>query len=398
MGFRKIKAKKYNGIYEYFKDSDPDKSCVAYYIAYRDIENKTKKVKSKATSKEQALQILNEIKAQVTKDKAEVQKDKTLLRRKVMNSNLTLDDVAKIYYDVKEIKDIRKQNSTYRLHISPVLGTKKINSIKTSDLIDLSTALKQKKIIRGAQKGTTLNERTVKKIISNLRALYNWAIREGYLTTNPVVLKDIIKVNPNEVGRVLTDKELQKLWSLDEWQQKPRLYLFLKTCYLTGARPGGVITIQVKHINFNSKTIHIRAMKSGKPYDAKVNDELLALLKERITEHKLTHDNYIFYPEQLYTRAITTQEKEEIKNTHTRYQKYASMLRTIFNTHFNQNIGTYDMAYRCTVYTMRRTAATNVYKKLGIVHAKKFLNHTEIDTTMKYLNIDSDIEVVDYGL
>jgi integrase len=51
-----------------------------------------------------------------------------------------------------------------------------------------------------------------------------------------------------------------------------------------------------------------------------------------------------------------------------------------------------------TVYTMRRTAATKIYKKLGIVHAKRFLNHTEIDTTMKYLNIEDDMELVDYGL
>jgi len=73
-------------------------------------------------------------------------------------------------------------------------------------------------------------------------------------------------------------------------------------------------------------------------------------------------------------------------------------LRKIFNLHFNQNIGAFDLAYRVSVYTMRRTAATNVYKKLGIVHAKRFLNHTEIDTTMKYLNIDDDMEVLDYGL
>jgi hypothetical protein len=38
------------------------------------------------------------------------------------------------------------------------------------------------------------------------------------------------------------------------------------------------------------------------------------------------------------------------------------------------------------------------YKKFGIVHAKKFLNHTEIDITMKYLNIDNDMEIIDYGL
>ncbi|MCF6340017.1 MAG: hypothetical protein L3J10_04590 [Sulfurimonas sp.] len=28
----------------------------------------------------------------------------------------------------------------------------------------------------------------------------------------------------------------------------------------------------------------------------------------------------------------------------------------------------------------------------------KFLNHTEVDTTMKYLNIDDDMEMVNYGL
>ncbi|MDD2790341.1 MAG: hypothetical protein PHU40_06675 [Sulfurimonas sp.] len=47
---------------------------------------------------------------------------------------------------------------------------------------------------------------------------------------------------------------------------------------------------------------------------------------------------------------------------------------------------------------MRRTAGTKIYKNHGIVHAKKFLNHTDIKTTMKYLNIDDDMEIIDYGL
>ena len=36
LGFRKIKAKKYSGIFEYFKESDHDKKTIAYYILYRD--------------------------------------------------------------------------------------------------------------------------------------------------------------------------------------------------------------------------------------------------------------------------------------------------------------------------------------------------------------------------
>jgi integrase len=139
-------------------------------------------------------------------------------------------------------------------------------------------------------------------------------------------------------------------------------------------------------------------MKQGKPYDARVGQELLNLLGGWIKEHKLVHDNFIFYPEQLYKRETKKEEKEKYKNQRTRYQKYSEQLRKIFDQHFNQNIGSFDLAYRVSVYTMRRTAATKVYKKFGIVHAKRFLNHTEIDTTMKYLNIEDDMELIDYGL
>lgn len=227
----------------------------------------------------------------------------------------------------------------------------------------------------------------MKKIIGYLRALFNWAIKQGYTDKNPVIIKDIIKVDRNEAGRVLSNEELEKLWNLDDFITKPRLLLFLKACYHTEARPSAVIDIKVKHINFNKGTIHIRAMKQGKPYDARVSQELLTLLKKWITQHNLVHDNCIFYPEQLYKRATAKDEKEEYKNQSTRYQKYAEQLRKIFDKHFNQNIGTYDLAYRVSVYTMRRTAATKVYKKFGIVHVKRFLNHTEIDTTMKYMKL-----------
>jgi len=403
MGFRKVRGKKYNSIYEYYKNSDPDKRTVAYYIMYRDIDNVPKKVKCDALNKDEALKILNDKKAQLTKDRKEIEKDSSLLARKIMNNNLKLEDVAKIYFPTKTAKTTKMIESAFNRHVKPKLGQMKISKIKTDDIKKLSEELKKTPALRGAQKNAKpdadpLNPRTVKKIISNLRAMFNWAIKEGYIDKNPVIVADIIKTDKNEAGRVLSDAELKKLWNLDEFQTKPRLLLFLKACYHTGARPAAVMTIQVKHINFEKKSVHIRAMKQGKPYDARVSEELLVMFKEWIAKHDLVHDNYIFFPMQLYKRAITEEEKQAIKNTHTRYQGYAEHFRAIFDKHFNQNIGAYDNAYRVTVYTMRRTAATKIYKKFGIVHAKKFLNHTEIDTTMKYLNIDDDMEVIDYGL
>ena len=394
MGFRKVSGKKYNSIYEYYKDSDHDKKTFAYYVMYRDLENKPKKIKCDATNKDDALKILNDINAKLLKDRKEIKRDSSLLHQKIMNNNLSLDDVAKLYFPTKTAKSTDMIESSYNRLVSPTLGQIKIKKIKTEDIKDLSNILKNTL----SRQGTPLNPRTIKKVISELRALFNWAIKQVYIDKNPVIVKEIIKVDRNEPGRVLSDEELEKLWNLDEFVIRHRLFLFLKTCYHTGARPSGVLTIQVKHINFSKGTIHIRAMKQGKPYEARVGKELLDLLKDWIKKHDLKHDNFIFYPVQLYKRAKTDKEKQEIKNTAVKYGRYSESLRIIFDRHFNQNIGTYDLAYRVTVYTMRRTAATKVYKKFGIVHAKRFLNHTEIDTTMKYLNIEDDMELIDYGL
>ena len=394
MGFRKVSGKKYNSIYEYYKDSDHDKKTIAYYIMYRDLENKPKKIKCDALNKDDALKILNDKKLELTKDRKAIKRDSSLLHQKIMNNNLSLDDVAKLYFPTKTTKSTDMIESSYNRLVSPILGQIKIKKIKTEDIKDLSNILKSTL----SKHGTPLNPRTIKKVISELRALFNWAIKQAYIDKNPVIVKEIIKVDRNEPGRVLSDEELEKLWNLDEFVIRHRLFLFLKTCYHTGARPSGVLTIQVKHINFSKGTIHIRAMKQGKPYEARVGKELLDLLKDWIKEHDLKHDNFIFYPIQLYKRAKTEKEKQEIKNTSVKYGRYSESLRIIFDRHFNQDIGTYDLAYRVTVYTMRRTAATKVYKKFGIVHAKRFLNHTEIDTTMKYLNIEDDMELIDYGL
>ena len=117
MGFRKVRGKKYNSIYEYYKNSDVDKRTVAYYIMYRDIDNIPKKVKCDATNKDEALKILNDKKAQLTKDRAEIEKDDSLLARKIMNNNLKLEDIAKIYFPTKTAKTTKMIESAFNRHV-----------------------------------------------------------------------------------------------------------------------------------------------------------------------------------------------------------------------------------------------------------------------------------------
>ena len=394
MPFRKIKQKKYNGINEYYRKSDHDKKTVSFYITFRDIDNKVKREKTNATNKDEALEMLNKKKLQLSKDRKEIQKDSSILHQKILNDSLTLDDVTSKFHPTKTNPEAKRNEAKYKNHISPTLGNKKISKITQDDVLQLSNKLSKKKSVRGG----LLNPRTVKDIIENLRVIFNWAIEHNYVYKNPVVVKKIITTDENEAGRVLTDDELNKLWDIDELKMNDRLYLFLKACYYTGARPAGVISIQVKHINFTEKKVRIKAMKKGKSYEANIPDELLELFKEWISKHTLTHDNFIFYPIQTYMRAKTDTERAKLKNTPARYEGYSRLLRKIFDKHFNQDIGSYDLAYRVSIYTMRRTAGTKIYKNHGIVHAKKFLNHTDIKTTMKYLNIDDDMEIIEYGL
>ena len=408
MGFRRLKAKKYRGISEYYRDKDPDKRTISYYIDYRDIDGAPKKEKTDAKDRDEALLILKSRNTEIARVKDQIDRGEALLEQKILNRTLTLDELALMFHAQRNNKNAKEDEKKYHNHISPVLGTMKIAKIGREQIFMLKEALETKendryKVVKNYESGTKesvletykLSPKTVRDIIEYLRVIFNWAIAENFLLKNPVVIKKIVnQTEDTEPGRVMTDEELETLWNLNELKMNDRLYLFLKTCYFTGARPAGVIEIQVKHINFAAKKIKIRAMKGGKSYEAPASNELLSLFESWIKKHDLKHDNFIFYPIQSYMRANTKVEKEAFKNKHANYSGYQRALREIFDPVFNIGIDPYDRMYRVTVYTMKRTAGTKIYKAHGIIHAMKFLNHTDVKTTMKYLNITDDIEVM----
>lgn len=207
---------------------------------------------------------------------------------------------------------------------------------------------------------------------------------------------DIQKIEQNsEPGRVLTDEELDVMFNIFKngdydlgIKPRPTLYLFSKILYFTGARPSGVIDIQVKHCNFDENKITIKAMKKGKSYQAQVRLELMELIKEWIVEHKLGFNDYIFYPQQTFKRT------EKGKDKPTAYSGYRKQGQQVFNKIFNVGIPNTELMHRVSFYSLRRTAGTKVYKAKGIIHAMLFLNHTSVKTTQIHLNVTGDMEGV----
>lgn len=430
MGRRRIKGKKYNGVYEYFKDSDKDKVVRSYYIQYKDEFNVARTKKCDASNRDEALDMLNAKKSEIHKEKKRIDKEGIRTQSQKRNQTLTLDQYADIFHPTRENKDARDEKATYKNHISPLLGKKKIARLTRSDMIHFRKAVEKKKVkipkvIKNYNTGEKksimdeikLSPKTIKNILDYLRVILNNAVDDNYADMSPLDFSDIkdrgrrtaekkkfygeavtTDSMDKETGRVLQDNELELLWSLDELRMNDRLYLFLKTCYYTGARPNGVMSIKAEDIDFIEKKIKIKPMKKASSYKARVPDELLELLKEWVDKYSLTSKNSIFFPVQAYNRAKTEEDRSTAKSKSANYSGYRKAFQKISDPVFNVGIDSYDSVNRVNVYSMRRTAATKVYKRHGIVHAKEFLHHSDIKTTMHYLNITSDMEEIDYGL
>ena len=396
MGLKKIKQVKYNGIYEYFKNSEP-KKITSLYIAYRDELGIVKKVNANTTDKDKALQMLNAKKSEITKNKKTLDKEEINQKKKCNRKSFTLNEMAKMYFDGRTTKGNHDDELKYNKRISStMLGKKKASKISTDDIIKLQTKLEK-----------DYAPKTVNEQINSLRAMFNASIEKGWVEYNPVRRKragsvtGVEKIKESkENGRVLSDDELKKLWEIDDLKMNDRLMLFVKMCYYTGARPDAIMSLQVKHVNFATKRIHLKAMKGGEAYERKLTSEVEPVIREWIEKHNLTFNNYIFYPIQSYLRAETQEEKEELKNKHSNYTGYRRLIQKILDPVFNVGIPATNenKMHRIVIYSLRRTAGTNIYKKYGIKHAQKFLNHTDIVTTVKYLNIDDEMEGVEDAL
>lgn len=387
MAFRKMKQKKYDGISEYYNAKSNDKTVISYYMSYRDINDKPIKKKSTATNPADAKKELEEIKYQIDHDKSNLSKKDLEMKRAVSLNRFVTDDIAELYYENRNTKNTIKDQQAYKNRVSPILGKIKVSKINDEDIKELRAFLKDDK---------KYSPKTINETFNSLRALFNMGMKKGWCSCNPI--NDIEREKEDETtepGRVLSDDELKILFDSckngneeNNIIPRPNLFLFLKCLYFTGARPAGVIDIKVQDIDFNEKKIILKGMKKGKAYNQKVKDELLSYLLDWIKKHSLRYGDYIFYPQQTFNNT----KDLAVKKRPATYPTFRQAGSVVFDRLFNQDIPIGDKRNRASFYSLRRTAGTKVYKAKGIVHAMRFLNHTNILTTQKYLNVSGDME------
>jgi len=386
MAFRKIKAKKYNGILEYYNPTSIDKETRALYITYRNEFGKATKKKLDTLDNDEALIQLNNLKSDVVKVKKRLSRDEIALKRASSHKRLTLAQVAELYFDQRDAKWNEDDKNRFNKRTIPILGNKIASKITIDDIKML-----QEKLIDTEYAGKTINE-----TINSLRALYNVAVKKKWVDHNPVDRDEIKKLEENsEPGRILNENELERMFDVFEHgdldleiPQRSKLFFFSKLLYHTGARPDAVINIRVQHCDFDQNRIHLKAMKKGKSYQQPVNEKVMQVIDEWIKKHDLKYGDALFYAQQTFQKTKSAADKKKPAN-------YSGMRRSgqkVFDKLFNVGIPTTAIMDRVSFYSLRRTSGTKIYKAKGIMQAMLFLNHTNVTTTQKYLNVKGDIE------
>lgn len=120
-----------------------------------------------------------------------------------------------------------------------------------------------------------VNPDTTNRRVRGLRSMFNWAVAEGRVATNPCVgLKPLAKrKNVDQRARALTEDEERRLRKALKGSRIEPLWLLAVN---TGLRRGELF--QLRWDDINGKELRVRRSKTGKPRDVPLNDEACAAL------------------------------------------------------------------------------------------------------------------------
>lgn len=170
----------------------------------------------------------------------------------------TLDEYALDSFEQhtssRDFSTTKKYKEKYKSHISPILGSYKLNELRVADIRNFHSSLIEK----------SLSHKYAQDINTIVSGIINDAIENEIIDKNVVrnlrfPKKDKFLSKAREV-EPLNIKDVQLLISKAEGQLK-NILTFL---FFTGTRPGEMIALKWEDIDFDKKKIHICRTRQGK--------------------------------------------------------------------------------------------------------------------------------------
>lgn len=353
-----IKSKKYVGVY-YYPLQNGDK---AYSITYKDLLGK--KIWTKVGLYSNGIrEEYCHIKRSKIINQMRLGEDPTIIKNKrTAKEVITFGMVADEYLTYRENKisagsfaDIK---SKYNKHIKPYFENKDIADITKEDIETISS-----------DKKNMLSDTTLNIITKLIGTIFNFAIEKRKLKIeNPAKKAHVYSID-NERDRHLTKEEIYIL--LEKTKEKDNMtYIFTLLALTTGGRLNTICNIQKKHINLSKRVIVLKDFKRQKTYRGYIKKEYFELIKNHIKD--LKPNDFI-----LGSGDIVKQVQRR--------------LRPILNDLFNQDLEKDDRKNRVVIHSLRHTFASQLIENnVPIFVVQKLMNHSNIKTTMRYVNTDAE--------
>lgn len=210
--------------------------------------------------------------------------------------------------------------------------------------------------------------RTCENYRSYLSAFYMWLVKEELIKKNPMDKITPIKY-VEEVKQSFSDVEIDAIRMCCK-KTRDRAIIELLLC--SGIRVSELAALKISDVDFINKSALIREAKGGKQRVVYITDVCSMYLKDYLKTRKDNLDCLFL------TKNKTAMTKDSIENS----------LKTLGKQSGVPNVHP---------HRFRRTFATNMYKRgMDIRSIQKLMGHTNINTTMIYINSNQEMVNAEY--
>ena len=290
--------------------------------------------------------------------------------------NITLNEMAKKYFDHirKELKPstVRKNIDNYNLHISPVLGFKKVYSITKKDMLNFQDYLNKKKKIITSKRSKRKNGEYFlstsfkQSVYITLVSILNFSCKYYELPINVASAVGNFKSSKGSIKKELNFLTIEEFENFIKYEKDDIYKDFFTLLFYTGMRRGELLALTISDINFNKNEIQINKAinpKNGSnatnPKTNKSNRKIkmLNIVKNILLKYIDNKNDYIFGLNKI---KLTTLQRKCDNNC-----KIANIVK---------NIRIHD--FRHSFVSMC------IYKGVPIEIISEYLGHENISTTL----------------